>query len=91
MGIAVAHVQSLIWELPHDTGMAKKKKKKEEEEEEKKKKERKSILYHLYMESKICTNELIYETEAEIHRHREQIYGCQGGGGWARGGLRVWD
>ena len=86
MGIAVAHVQSLIWELPHDAGMAKKKKKEEEEE-----KERKSILYHLYMESKIRTNELIYETEAEIHRHREQIYGCQGGGGWGRDGLRVGD
>ena len=25
------------------------------------------------------------------HRHREQTSGCQGGGGWTREGLGVWD
>ena len=25
--------------------------------------------------------------QKQIHRHREQIYGCQGGGGWGEGGM----
>ena len=35
------------------------------------------------------TNEHIYETGR--HRHREQTCRCQGGGGWGRDGLGVWD
>ena len=31
----------------------------------------------------------MYETE--IDSHREQTCGCQGGGGWRRDGLGVWD
>ena len=27
----------------------------------------------------------------QTHRHREQTCGCQGGGGWGRDGLGVWD
>ena len=38
---------------------------------------------------KYDTNELIYETERD--RHREQTCGCQGGGGWERDKLGVWD
>ena len=29
--------------------------------------------------------------QKQTHRHREQSCGCQGGGGWVREGLRVWD
>ena len=29
--------------------------------------------------------------QKQTHRHREQTCGCQGGGGWARDGLGVWD
>ena len=28
--------------------------------------------------------------QKQTHRHREQTYGCQGGGGWGDG-LGVWD
>ena len=38
---------------------------------------------------KYDTNELIYETQTDSHR--EQSYGCQGGGGWGRDRLGVWD
>ena len=34
-----------------------------------------NIIYHLYVESKIDTNEIIYETEIDLHI-REQICGC---------------
>ena len=27
----------------------------------------------------------------QIHRHRKQTCGCQGGGGWGRDGVGVWD
>ena len=44
---------------------------------------------------KYDTNELIYETETDsqkqTHGHREQTCGCQGGGGWERDGVGVWD
>ena len=46
-------------------------------------KETNTIWYHLYVESKIWHNELIYNTK---NRHREQICGFQGVGemkeGW---------
>ena len=29
--------------------------------------------------------------EKQPHRHREQTSGCQGGGGWMREGLEVWE
>ena len=29
--------------------------------------------------------------QKQTHRHREQICGCQGGRGWGRDGVRVWD
>ena len=29
--------------------------------------------------------------QKQTHRHREQTCGCQGGGGWEREGLGVWD
>ena len=29
--------------------------------------------------------------QKQTHRHREQTCGCQGGGGWGRDGLGVWD
>ena len=29
--------------------------------------------------------------QKQIHRHREQTCGCQGGEGWGREGLGVWD
>ena len=29
--------------------------------------------------------------QEQTHRHREQACGCQGGGGWGRDGLGVWD
>ena len=29
--------------------------------------------------------------QKQNHGHREQTGGCQGGGGWERDGLRVWD
>ena len=29
--------------------------------------------------------------QKQTHRHREQICGCQRGGGWRRDGLGVWD
>ena len=29
--------------------------------------------------------------QKETRRHREQTCGCQGGGGWGRDGLGVWD
>ena len=38
-----------------------------------------NIIYHLYVESKIDTNEIIYETEIDLYI-REQIYGCHGKG-----------
>ena len=28
--------------------------------------------------------------QKQIHRHREQTCGCQGGGGWRRDGVGVW-
>ena len=34
-----------------------------------------NIIYHLYVESKIDTNEIIYEMEIDLYI-REQIYGC---------------
>ena len=44
---------------------------------------------------KYDTNELIYETKTDsqkqTHGHREQTCGCQGGGGWERDGVGVWD
>ena len=27
----------------------------------------------------------------QTHGHREQMGGCQGGGGWGKDGLGVWD
>ena len=35
-------------------------------------------------------NKLIYKTETDSHRHREQTCGCQGGVGEGRDGLGVW-
>ena len=29
--------------------------------------------------------------QKQKHRHREQTGGCQGGGGWGRDGVGVWD
>ena len=29
--------------------------------------------------------------QKQTHRHREQTCGCQGGGGWERDGVGVWD
>ena len=29
--------------------------------------------------------------QKQTHRHREQTCGCQGGEGWGREGLGVWD
>ena len=29
--------------------------------------------------------------QRQTHGHREQTCGCQGGGGWERNGLGVWD
>ena len=29
--------------------------------------------------------------QKQTHGHREQTSGCQGGGGWRKGGLGVWD
>ena len=29
--------------------------------------------------------------QEQTHTHREQICGYQGGGGWGRNGLGVWD
>ena len=29
--------------------------------------------------------------QIQTHRHRGQTCGCQGGGGWGKVGLRVWD
>ena len=29
--------------------------------------------------------------QKQTHRHREQTCGCQGGGGWGRDGVGVWD
>ena len=29
--------------------------------------------------------------QKQTHKHREQIYGCQGGGVWGKDGLGVWD
>ena len=29
--------------------------------------------------------------QKQTHRHREQTCGCQGGGGWGRDRLGVWD
>ena len=28
--------------------------------------------------------------QKQIHGHREQTYGCQGGGGWGRDGVGGW-
>ena len=39
---------------------------------------------------KYDTNEPIYETETKSGTY-EQIGGCQGGGGWERVGVGVWD
>ena len=33
----------------------------------------------------------LYTKQKQTHRHREQTYGCQGGGVWGREGLGVWD
>jgi len=29
--------------------------------------------------------------QKQTHRNREQTYGCQGGEGWERDGVEVWD
>ena len=47
------------------------------------------------MRSLICdlnmTQMNLSTKEEQIHRHREQTCGCQGGGGRGRDGLGVWD
>ena len=48
--------------------------------------------YHislLYMESKTQMN--LSTKQKYTHRHKEQTCGCQGGGGWGRDRLGVWD
>ena len=29
--------------------------------------------------------------QKQTHRHKEQTYSCQEGGGWGKDGLGVWD
>ena len=33
----------------------------------------------------------LFTKKKQPHRHREQTCGCQGGAGWGRDGLGVWD
>ena len=46
-----------------------------------------AIWYHLYVNLKYDTNELIYERDSQI----EQSCGYQGGGGWGKNGLGAWE
>ena len=51
-------------------------------------KERQVLYDIIYMWNlKYGTNKIIHETETD-HRHKEQIYGCQGGGWNGAGGTR---
>jgi len=47
-----------------------------------------SLVVYWHLEHKLIN--LIKVTRVS-HRHREQTYGCQGGGGWGRDGLGVWN